>query len=77
MIIFIFEQVGYINDDHKYVNEIINIPTIDIIHLTPRILKTAAFLSTGIQLETISMLLINKHWKLLGKRCLTVIYEEK
>ncbi len=32
---FVFDQVGYIDDDHKYINEIAKIPTINIIHLDP------------------------------------------
>ena len=33
---FIFEQTGYVTDDHRYMNQIANIPTIDIIDYTPK-----------------------------------------
>ena len=32
---FVNEKGGYITDDHLYINKIINIPTINIIHLDP------------------------------------------
>ena len=73
---FIFEQTGYIEDDHKYINEIINIPTIDIIHLD-------AGSSNGSFFEywhTVSdkMDVIDKETlKVVGQTLLTVIYEEK
>jgi hypothetical protein len=32
---FVFEEVGYVTDDHRYINEIASIPSIDIIDYAP------------------------------------------
>jgi len=73
---FFFEEGGYIDDDHKYVNEIIKIPTINIIHLDKDSPQSSFF----------------EHWhtihddmdnidrttlKVVGQTLLTVIYEEQ
>ena len=73
---YIFEQVGYINDDHKYVNEIINIPTIDIIHLDTASASSTFFEHWHTVGDNISV--IDKGTlKVVGQTLLTVIYEEK
>ena len=73
---FIFEQYGYINDDHKYINEIINIPTIDIIHLDSST-STSSFFEHWHTVGDDMNVIDKGTLKVLGHTLLTVIYEEK
>ncbi len=72
---FLFEDGGYVTDDHVPINKIRNIPTIDLIHLD----KTSAssfypfWHTTG---DTFDKLDKNT-LKAVGQTLLTVIYEEK
>ncbi len=71
---FLFEQGGYITDDHIPLNTIRNIPTIDIIHLDQNS-KTGFYPywhTTGDNLEKID----KNTLKAVGQTLLTVIYEE-
>ncbi len=62
-----------ITDDHKYVNELRGIPTIDIIHYTPQG-EFGAFWHT----HDDDMKIIKKHTlKIVGKTVLTVLYEDQ
>ena len=73
---FIFEQSGYIEDDHKYINEIIKIPTIDIIHLDSESSNRSFFEhwhTVSDNMETID----RETLKVVGQTLLTVIYEER
>lgn len=73
---FPFEQNGYIQDDHVYINEIIGIPSIDIIHLNPDSSNHTFFEywhTTHDTLDKIS----KETLKAVGQTLLTVIYEEK
>jgi Zn-dependent M28 family amino/carboxypeptidase len=73
---FVYEQVGYIDDDHKYVNEIAGIPTINIIHLDPKSSNGSFFEhwhTSGDKLNVID----KQTLKVVGKTLMTVIYNEK
>jgi Zn-dependent M28 family amino/carboxypeptidase len=73
---FLFEQAGYIDDDHKYLNEIAKIPSIDIIHLEPDLPSGSFFEhwhTTGDKIEVID----KETLKAVGQTLLTVIFEEK
>ncbi|MEZ5195848.1 MAG: M28 family peptidase [Bacteroidales bacterium] len=73
---FIFQQVGYIDDDHKSINEYIGIPTIDIIHLDPESSNSSFFEhwhTIGDTMETIDKFSL----KVVGQTLLTVVYEQK
>ena len=72
---FLFEKGNYITDDHYYINKIMNIPTIDIIHLE-REGKTGFYHTwhtTGDDLATIDKYTL----KAVGQTLLTVIFEER
>jgi len=72
---FLFENGGYITDDHVPINRIRNIPTIDLIHLDKN--SATGFYpywhTTG---DTFDKLDKNT-LKVVGQTLLTVIYEEK
>jgi aminopeptidase-like protein len=72
---FLFEQGGFITDDHLPINRIRNIPTIDIIHLDKN--SGTGFYpgwhTTHDNLASIDKLTL----KAVGQTLLTVIYEEK
>jgi glutaminyl-peptide cyclotransferase len=73
---FIYEQVGYIDDDHKYINEIAKIPTIDIIHLDPESSNGSFFEywhTTGDNLSVID----KQTLKVVGQTLLNVIFVEE
>lgn len=73
---FLFESAGYIDDDHKYVNEIAKIPTIDIIHLDTESTGSSFFEhwhTLGDTMDKINKETLNA----VGQTLLTVIYEEK
>jgi glutaminyl-peptide cyclotransferase len=73
---FLFEQGGYIEDDHKYVNEIAKIPTINIIHLDSQSANRSFFdhwHTLNDTMENISPYTL----KVVGQTVLTVIFEEK
>jgi hypothetical protein len=73
---FLFEQGGYIDDDHKYVNEIIKIPTIDIIHLDSES-STSSFFEHWHTLGDTMDVIDKETLKVVGQTLLTVIFEEK
>ncbi len=72
---FLYEKGGYITDDHVPINKIMNIPTIDIIHLDKN--SESGFYpywhTTG---DTFDKLDKNT-LKVVGQTLLTVIFEEK
>jgi len=73
---FLFDSAGYIDDDHKYVNEILGIPTIDIIHLDTESTGSIFFEHWHTLGDTMDK--IDKETlKAVGQTLLTVIYEEK
>ena len=73
---FIFEQLGYIDDDHKPINEILGIPTIDIIHLDQKSSNSTFFEHWHTVNDKIDV--IDKQTlKVVGQTLLTVLFEEK
>jgi hypothetical protein len=73
---FIFEKVGYIDDDHLSVNENAGIPTIDIIHLDNNSSNGSFFEywhTTKDNMDAIDKEVL----KAVGQTLMTVIYEEK
>lgn len=73
---FIFEEQGYIDDDHKAINEIRKIPAIDIIHLDNNSSNNSFFEhwhTTGDNMSTIS----KETLRVVGQTVLTVVYEQK
>ncbi|NOX45509.1 MAG: M28 family peptidase [Chlorobi bacterium] len=73
---FLFENGGYIDDDHKYINEIAKIPTIDIIHLSKDTPGNSFFKywhTIGDNMSTID----KNTLKVVGQTLLTVSYREK
>lgn len=73
---FLYEPVGYIDDDHKYLNEIAGIPTINIIHLDPKSSNGSFFEywhTTGDNLSVID----KQTLKVVGQTLLNLIYSEK
>jgi hypothetical protein len=72
---FVYEQGGYITDDHVPINRIRNIPTIDIIHLDKN--TESGFYpfwhTTGDTFDKID----KNTLKVVGQTLLTVIYEEQ
>ena len=72
---FLFEQGGYITDDHVPLNKIRNIPTIDMIHLDKN--SGTGFYpywhTTGDTFDKID----KNTLKVVGQTLLTVIFEEK
>jgi hypothetical protein len=72
---FLFEEGPYITDDHLYVNRIMNIPTVDIIHLD-RASNTGFYPywhTTKDNLASIDRGTL----KAVGQTLLTVVYEDK
>jgi len=73
---FIFEQKGYIDDDHKPINEILKIPAIDIIHMDDASSNGSFFEHWHTIHDTMDA--IGKgSLKVVGQTVLTVIYEER
>ncbi|MBM3436190.1 MAG: M28 family peptidase [Bacteroidetes bacterium] len=73
---FVYEQAGYIDDDHKYINEIAKIPAIDIIHLDPESSNSSFFEywhTTGDKIDKID----RESLMAVGQTLLTVIFEEQ
>jgi Zn-dependent M28 family amino/carboxypeptidase len=73
---FFFEEGGYIDDDHKYVNEIIKIPTINIIHLdkdSPQGSFFEHWHTVNDDMDNIDKTTL----KVVGQTLLTIIYEEQ
>jgi len=73
---FIFKQKGYIDDDHKPINEILMIPAIDIIHLNDETSDNSFFEhwhTTHDNMDAIS----KETLKIVGQTVLTVVYEGK
>ena len=72
---FIFEQGGAITDDHLFINKIMNLPTIDIIHLD-RTSQTG--FNPNWHTTKDNMQSIDKNTlKAVGQTLLTVIYREQ
>jgi hypothetical protein len=73
---FLFEKGGYIEDDHKYINEIIKIPTINIIHLDSQSSNGSFFdhwHTLNDTMENISPLTL----QMVGQTVLAVVFDEK
>jgi hypothetical protein len=71
---FLYDNGGYITDDHVPINKILNIPTIDIIHLD-RTTSTGFYPywhTTGDTFDKIDKTTL----KVVGQTLLTVIFEE-
>lgn len=73
---FIYEQAGAIIDDHYYINTLIGIPTIDIIHLDPESSSSSFFEhwhTVNDNLDVIDKTTL----KAVGQVVLSVVYQEK
>ncbi len=73
---FIYEKTGGITDDHTFINEILKIPTIDIIHLDTSSSNGTFFQywhTTGDNMSVID----KNTLKVVGQTLLTVVYQEK
>lgn len=72
---FYYYQGGFITDDHKYINEITGIPTIDIIHYTE---NTETRFPAHWHTVNDNMQVIDKNTlKAVGQTLLEVIYKER
>lgn len=72
---FLFDEGGFINDDHLYVNKIRRIPTIDIIHLDIESNNGSFFEhwhTVGDNMDTIDQFTL----EVVGKTVVKVVYEE-
>ena len=72
---FLYEQGGYITDDHVPINKIRNIPTIDIIHLDKN--SQTGFYPKWHTIHDNLDAIEKTTLKAVGQTLLTVIYEEK
>lgn len=73
---FIYEEAGYIDDDHKYINEIAKIPAIDIIHLDPESSNHSFFEQWHTTKDNLNV--IDKETlRAVGQTLLKVVFEEK
>jgi len=72
---FIFEQLGYISDDHVPINQIANIPAIDIIHLDSASANGSFFDHWHTIDDTMDKIDRNS-LEVVGQTLLTVIFEE-
>lgn len=72
---FIDEEGGMINDDHYYINQIIGIPTIDIIHLDPNSSNGSFFEHWHTKEDTIDKI-DPETLRVVGDVVLNVIYRE-
>jgi len=72
---FLFEQGGYITDDHIPINTILNIPTIDIIHLDKN--SETGFHPYWHTLKDNLEVIDKTTLKVVGQTLLKVIYEEE
>jgi len=73
---FLYDEGGFINDDHLYVNKIRRIPTIDIIHLDIESNSGSFFEhwhTVSDNMETIDSYTL----KVVGKTVMKVIYDER
>ncbi len=73
---FINKQGGYINDDHYFINDIRNIPAIDIIHLDPASSNGSFFEywhTMGDSIDKIDKTTL----RVVGDVVLTVVFEER
>ena len=69
------EQGLAVTDDHTFINQIMNIPTIDIIHLDPN--SKTGFTPTWHTLGDNIRIIDKNTLKAVGQTLLTVIYQEK
>ena len=72
---FLFQDGAYITDDHYYINELANIPTIDIIHLEPNSVN-GTFYDHWHTLEDNLMKIDKQTLNVVGQTVLTVIFRE-
>ena len=72
---FIFQQKGYIDDDHKYMNEIAGIPTIDIIHLDDNSTNHSFFEHWHTTHDKLNII-DKKTLQVVGNTLMHVVYEE-
>ena len=72
---FLFEQGGYIEDDHKYINDILKIPTIDIIHLDPNSTNGSFFYYLHTSTDNMDQI-SRQTLKAVGQTLLTVVFED-
>jgi aminopeptidase-like protein len=72
---FIYDQTNRIIDDHYYINDIINIPTIDIIHHDPN--TRSGFFKHWHTIHDNIDVIDPATLKVVGQTVLTVIFEEK
>ncbi len=73
---FIFEEKGFIDDDHKPINEILKIPAIDIIHMDDASSNRSFFEhwhTVNDNMDVISRVSL----KVVGQTVLTVVYETR
>jgi Zn-dependent M28 family amino/carboxypeptidase len=73
---FFFEQKGYIDDDHKPINEIMKIPTINIIHMDDAS-SNGSFFDHWHTIHDNMDAISKESLHVVGQTILTVIYEEK
>lgn len=72
---FYYYQGGYITDDHKYINELTGIPTIDIIHYTES--TRSGFPAHWHTINDKIAVIDKQTLKAVGQTLLEVIYKEK
>lgn len=73
---FLNQRGSFIDDDHYYINKIINIPTIDIIHLDPNS-RNGTFFEHWHTLKDNINTIDKTTLKVVGQTLLFLIYEEK
>jgi Zn-dependent M28 family amino/carboxypeptidase len=73
---FIFEQKGYIDDDHRPINEILKIPAINIIHLDDQS-SNGSFFEHWHTVKDSMDAISKESLKIVGQTVLTVVFEEK
>jgi hypothetical protein len=72
---FIFEQGGAITDDHLFINRILNLPTIDIIHLDK--MSQTGFYPYWHTVQDNMQWIDKNTLKAVGQTLLTVIFQEE
>ena len=73
---FIFEQKGYIDDDHKPINEVMKIPAIDIIHMDDAS-SNGSFFDHWHTIHDTMDKIGKESLRAVGQTILTVVYEER
>ena len=72
---FVYEKGGYITDDHYFINQLAQIPTIDIIHLNPNS-ANGTFYDHWHTIQDDLSQIDRETLKVVGQTVLTVIYQE-